>query len=150
MVRSSSRSSTTCVREQVATLPMCVCVPHGASPAAWQCCASSSLEHHFRETVVVAQSSAANQAHLRSHSGPGGSAGLCGAPSSSVCDCHCRSQSPTASVGRVSTSWTATGELAPGQGGCAREDFGPNLSRGGGCGANQRDVEGHEHHCVGS
>ena len=31
-------------------------------------------------TVVFAQSSAANQAHLRSHSGPGSSAVLCGAP----------------------------------------------------------------------
>ena len=48
-----------------------------------------------------------------------------------------------------------TGEFAPSQeiafaSGGAREDFGPNLLRGGGRGANQRDVEGHEHHCVGS
>ena len=46
----------------------------------WQYYASSSLEHHFWETVVIAQSSVANQAHLRSHSGPGASAVLCGAP----------------------------------------------------------------------
>ena len=46
----------------------------------WQYYASSSLEHHFRETVVLAQSSAADQAHLRSHAGPGASAVLCGAP----------------------------------------------------------------------
>ena len=32
----------------------------------WQYFASSSFESHFRETVVLAQSSAANQAHLRS------------------------------------------------------------------------------------
>ena len=47
--------------------------------------------------------------------------------------------------------WLATRELAQvtevANGG-AREDFGPNFSRGGGRGANQRDVEGHEHHCV--
>ena len=35
--------------------------------------ASSSLEHHFRETVVFAQSSAAHLAHLRSHAGRGAS-----------------------------------------------------------------------------
>ena len=37
----------------------------------WQHHASSSLEHHFRETVVLTQSCSADQAHLRSHSGPG-------------------------------------------------------------------------------
>ena len=36
----------------------------------WQYFASSSSEHHFRETVVLAQSCAAHQAHLRSRSGP--------------------------------------------------------------------------------
>ena len=34
----------------------------------WQYYASSSLEYHYRETVVLAQSAAADQAHLRSHS----------------------------------------------------------------------------------
>ena len=33
----------------------------------WQYYSSSSSEHHFRETVVLAQSCAADQAHLRSH-----------------------------------------------------------------------------------
>ena len=37
----------------------------------WQHHASSASEHHFRETVIVAMSCAADQAHLRSHSGPG-------------------------------------------------------------------------------
>ena len=48
----------------------------------WQYFASSSLVHHFRETVVLAQSSAANQAHLRFHSGHGSSSVLCGCPTS--------------------------------------------------------------------
>ena len=39
----------------------------------WQYFASSSSETHFRKTFVLAQSSAANQAHLRSHSGHGSS-----------------------------------------------------------------------------
>ena len=38
------------------------------------------LEHHFRETVVLAQSCPAEQAHPRSHSGPGSSEVLHGAP----------------------------------------------------------------------
>ena len=37
----------------------------------WQRHASSASEYHFRETVMIAQSCAADQAHLRSHSGPG-------------------------------------------------------------------------------
>ena len=36
----------------------------------WQYHASSSAEHHFRESLVLAQSCAGDQAHLRSHSGP--------------------------------------------------------------------------------
>ena len=43
----------------------------------WQNYASSSLEFHFRGAVVFAQSSAADQAHLRSHSGGGASKVLC-------------------------------------------------------------------------
>ena len=46
----------------------------------WQYYASSNSEFHFRETVVIAQSCAADQAHLRSHSGPCTSAVLHGAP----------------------------------------------------------------------
>ena len=41
---------------------------------------ASSLEYHFRETVVLAQSCSADQAHLRSHSGPGTGEVLLGAP----------------------------------------------------------------------
>ena len=37
----------------------------------WQHHASSASEFHFRETVMIAWSCAADQAHLRSHSGPG-------------------------------------------------------------------------------
>ena len=48
----------------------------------WQYHASSSLEHHFRETVTLAQSCAADQAHVRSHSGPGASSSMLGSPSS--------------------------------------------------------------------
>ena len=36
----------------------------------WQFHASSISEHHFRETMVLRQSCAADQAHLRSHAGP--------------------------------------------------------------------------------
>ena len=50
---------------------------HGSEPGewphGWQYFASSASEHHFRETVVLAQSCAADQAHLRSHSGAGSS-----------------------------------------------------------------------------
>ena len=46
----------------------------------WQFHASSSLEYHFRETVLLAQSCSADQAHLRSHSGPGAGEVLLGAP----------------------------------------------------------------------
>ena len=49
------------------------------------------------------------------------SAVLCGAPTTRVPDvervCLCKSRSPIASVARVWTSWDATGELVPGQGG---------------------------------
>ena len=48
----------------------------------WQYYASSSSEHHYRESVVPVQSSAADQAYLRSHSGPGASSVLLGCPSS--------------------------------------------------------------------
>ena len=37
----------------------------------WQYHASSPLEHHFRQTVILAHSDAADRAHLRSHAGPG-------------------------------------------------------------------------------
>ena len=48
----------------------------------WQHYSSSSSEYHFRETVVLAQSCAADQAHLRSHSGPCASLVLRGSPAS--------------------------------------------------------------------
>ena len=47
----------------------------------WQYYASSSSEYNFRKNVVLNQSYAAEQAHLRSHSGPGASDVLCGCPS---------------------------------------------------------------------
>ena len=43
------------------------------------CCQVTKL---FRETVILAQSYAADQAHLRSHSGPGASSSTLGSPSS--------------------------------------------------------------------
>ena len=46
----------------------------------WQYHASASSELHFRETLVLAQSCPADQAHLRSHSGPASCAVLHGAP----------------------------------------------------------------------
>ena len=60
--------------------------PEHAEPGGWehgwQYHASSSSEFHFRETLVLAQSCPTDQAHLRSHSGPGASAVLHGAPTS--------------------------------------------------------------------
>ena len=47
----------------------------------WQYYASSFSEHNFRKNVVLNQSCAVEQAHLRSHSGPGASDVLCGCPS---------------------------------------------------------------------
>ena len=44
----------------------------------WQYHASSSPGYHFRETVLLGQSCAADQAHLRSHSGLGASSSLHG------------------------------------------------------------------------
>ena len=46
----------------------------------WFYYASSASEHHFRETVVLARSCPGDQAHLRSHSGPGSGAVLHGSP----------------------------------------------------------------------
>ena len=58
---------------------------HGAElgewPHGWQYYASSSSEHSFRKNVVLNQSCAADQAHLRSHSGPGASEALSVCPS---------------------------------------------------------------------
>ena len=58
--------------------------PSGVEPGewqhGWQYHGSSSLEYHFRESVVFAQSCPAIQAHIRSHSGPRSSAALHGAP----------------------------------------------------------------------
>ena len=58
---------------------------HGAEPGewphGWQHYASSSSEHSFRKNVVLNQSCAADQAHLRSHSGPGASEALSVCPS---------------------------------------------------------------------
>ena len=44
--------------------------PVSSEPDEWQYHASSFLEYHFRETVIVAQPDAAEQTHLRSHAGP--------------------------------------------------------------------------------
>ena len=46
----------------------------------WQYIASSTLEHHFRRDAVIAQSSLADRAHLRSHSGRYAGVALSGAP----------------------------------------------------------------------
>ena len=46
----------------------------------WQYHASSPVEHHHRETVIFAESDAADQAHMRSHAGLGAGSVLCGAP----------------------------------------------------------------------
>ena len=46
----------------------------------WQHHASSASEYLFRETGMIAQSCAADQAHLRSHSGPGSGEVFHGSP----------------------------------------------------------------------
>ena len=53
----------------------------GGWPHGWQYYASSSSEHIFRKNVVLDHSCAADQAHLRSHSGPGASDALSVCPS---------------------------------------------------------------------
>ena len=53
----------------------------GEWPHGWQHYASSSSEHSFRKNVVLNQSCAADQAHFRSHSGPGASEALSTCPS---------------------------------------------------------------------
>ena len=53
----------------------------GEWPHGWQYYASSSSEHTFRKNVVLDQSCAADQAHLRSHSGLGASDALSVCPS---------------------------------------------------------------------
>ena len=44
-----------------------------------------ALEHHFRETVILAKSCAADQAHLRSHAGAGASVVVRNGPLARVC-----------------------------------------------------------------
>ena len=73
------RPSWTSLRAGAYPPPSTVAEP-GEWQHGWQYYASSFLEHHFRETVVFAQSFAADLAHLRSHAGPGASAAICGAP----------------------------------------------------------------------
>ena len=99
----------------------------------WQHFASSSLEHHFRETVVLAQSSAATrlicvptrdmgpvvfsavaQPHRHSRFSLHCSGRLCWRGSVS----HCRSLKQSASVVLGWTGAGATGQHAHGQGGC--------------------------------
>ena len=46
----------------------------------WQCLAASNRNHHFLKSHIVPMRSRPEMAHLRSHSGPGSSATLCGAP----------------------------------------------------------------------
>ena len=52
----------------------------GEWPHGWQYFASSASEHHFTETVFLAQSCAADKAHLRSHSRAGCADFLRGCP----------------------------------------------------------------------
>ena len=102
----------------------------GEWPHGWQYYASSSSEHHFRKNVVLNQSCAADQAHLRSHSGPGASDVLCDAlrsqsfelsqgssePSSwRESDCPCRSLRFVANVGFHWTTEVATEPRAVGR-----------------------------------
>ena len=80
----------------------------------WQFHASSPLEHHFRETVILAQSDAADRAHLRSHAGPGASEVLLGAPTAMEFKVERASVEP---------GWTSAADIeehVPGQGGCVR------------------------------
>ena len=110
----------------------------------WQYHASSSSEFHFRETLVLAQSCPADQAHLRSHSGPGASAVLHGAPKLLLLPsskwhlscfapcfwkdfgCQCRSRTNDASVVSPSTHRPATEPRALGLEGCSLEHWDQN------------------------
>ena len=74
-----SRPSWDMLRRGVRPRPPLIVEP-GEWHHGWQYYSSSSSEHHFRETVVLAQSCIADQAHLRSHSGPCASQVLHGSP----------------------------------------------------------------------
>ena len=117
----------------------------------WQYYASSSLEHHFRETVVFAQSSA-DLAHLRSHAGPGASAvhvvttslphndlGTITAPIG-----HCRSSLRVRwfrrQFGKAPCSMSTVGSFAFSCSG-AGENFSARLPGSRRCGSVQREVE---------
>ena len=91
----------------------------------WQFCASSALEFHFRETVVLPQSSAAHQAHLRSHSGQGPAQCCVALPQALSSSCNRQSfglqflsdcGAPTPSqrhLANAERSWTAGDAIAP-------------------------------------
>ena len=55
-------------------------VEPGDWPHGWQYFASSTREHHFRKNEIIATSSTADRAHLRSRSGAGSSSVLLGCP----------------------------------------------------------------------
>ena len=87
-----------------------VIVELGECHHGWQHYSSSSSEHHCRETVVIAQSCAADQAHLRSQSGPRASQVLHGAPTAAEFPREAvgSREAPIATVdhgGQVRTRW---------------------------------------------
>ena len=91
----------------------------------WQSYASSALEFHFRETVVLLQSPAAHQAHLRSHSGQGPAQCCVALPQALSSSCNRQSFGlqflgdcgvPTPSqrhLANAERSWTAEVAIAP-------------------------------------
>ena len=135
----------------------------------WQFYASSASEHHFRKTVVLAQSCPSDQAHLRSHSGGGCSHVLHGCPTSPeftvapdvfrtivleilrlplpVTEAQCDCGALTDSRGRHWAACPHSGRLRKGS--CTREDTGQDLQGGWGNCSCERQTPRHECPCEG-
>ena len=139
----------------------------GEWPHGWQYFASSTSEHHFRDTVVIAQSCTTDKAHPRSLSGAGCADVLCGRPTrpefalQPTLFPHNRvGKTPFATAGHGGSlrKWSGADQRgrhravspvwqAPNQGNPDGEDIGAGVPRGRGFSQVQREAPRHEHCC---